>query len=130
MLLDNPLVIASKRDQRLSWFQNLYGNAAVIRMTSISISRVFLFFPYIIYISGIANFTILILIVSGLYTVKAEALTEAWNIDGRKKLHGLIRRSFRRPGFLFCSMVELIGNLIDYVFLLSQVRSKPPELKQ
>lgn len=68
--------------QKFAWLKKTRFRRAVIRLTSISLSRCLLYFPYIIYLCGLGNFLLWLVIISTLSLAKTSSLMNASKAEG------------------------------------------------
>lgn len=107
---------------KLSWFKQTQYRRSVLRLTTISLSRSLLYFPYIIYLCGLGNFVLWLVLISGLSRLKVSSLVDASIEEGSENLQKLMKRSFSKTLFSIMTLCILIANVTDYMFLVLQIR--------
>ena len=107
---------------RTYWFNYLNGKLATFRISTISTSRLFLYFPFIVSMCGIGNYIGWLLVVAFLAEIKSRSLIAASKAESNQDYIMLIRRSTQKYSFFILLFIEILGGIVDYLFLMIQVK--------
>lgn len=115
---NSPPVPISSQPKFFSWLMKTRFKRAVICLSSISISRVMLYLPYIIYLCGLGNLIVWIGIITSLYMIKTSSILRASQVEGSQNLQILMKRSYSKTSFLLMTFCIVMATITDYMYLV------------
>lgn len=120
-IIENPL-LATKQANSRSQLHHFYGFTAIIKLSSIALTRSLLYVPYIMYLIGIGNTILMVLIVGALASLKVDCLVQSALEKHMFTTKELIRRAFpRKMSHQFWYIVVFLANMTDYTFIQFQM---------